>query len=192
MPRAGHEPNSRSHQPATVRNVRPMTEWIALGTAIISALGLLFAGQQVRQGNRQAREDRRLGLDGVVVYWRPTSAPAAASADGTAIWKYAITIANPGKFAIDHVSVQWTFDCDVQRVRSNGSLDPSTRQLALTLPVLPGGGDHTWDRTLRINFADATATLPATSAHVQFRDLTGVERENRWPRPTARRGRAAK
>jgi hypothetical protein len=159
-----------------------VTEWIAFAAAIVPAIGLIFAGQQFMLGNRQAREDRLLGLKGVVAYWRPLSAPAAPGSGGTAVWKYKITVANPGRFPIDHVKVAWTFACPVERVRSNGGFDEPTFVIPLGLPVLPGGGEHTWDRTLRIDFAQATELLPATYAEVTFHDIGGTVRANRWPR----------
>lgn len=169
------------------RTVLAMTDWIAPATAVLSAVGLIFAGLQVRQGNKQVRDDRRLGLEGVVVYWRPSYAPAAAEPDGTATWKYNITVTNPGRFAIDHIHVSWIFAFNVQRLRSNGGLDAATNKLDVTLPVLPGGAEHTWERTLRMSFAEATARLPETYAQVSFHDLSGVQRHNRWPRALKRK-----
>jgi hypothetical protein len=166
-----------------------MTDWTALAAAVLPALGLVFAGWQVMQGNRQARQERRLGLMGVVVYWRPDFAPHVADGDGSAVWRYMITVANPGKFPIDNVAVTWTFAFPVQRVRSDGQLDPATEEIPLSIPVLPGGGEHTWNRTLRMNFAEASRLLPHTHAKVAFNDIKGTARENRWPRPAKTRAR---
>jgi hypothetical protein len=159
-----------------------VTEWIALGTALISAIGLLFAGQQVRQGNKQTREERSLSIDGVVVSWHATIRPVAAEPDGTADWTYKVTVANPGKFAIDEVAVKWIFSCDVKRVHHDGTIDNATNILCVSVPVLAGGAWHTRTRTLRINFDEATKHLPETRAEVTFRDVSSKPHTNHWPR----------
>jgi hypothetical protein len=159
-----------------------VTDWTATSSALFAGVGLVFAGQQFLLGNRQAREDRRLGLEGVVVSWRALQAPASAEHDGSAVWTYEITLTNPGKFAIDHVNVTWVFPCPVQRLRYDGGADAPSRDLRLATPVLPGGGTSTWKRSLRISFDQ---NLASTYAAVAFNDIHGQQRTNRWPRTLA-------
>jgi hypothetical protein len=163
--------------------VRRVTDWTASASTLFAGVGLVFAGQQVLLGNRQAREDRRLGLEGVVVSWRVVEAPAAAEKDGSAVWIYEVTVTNPGKFAIDRVDIDWVFPCPVQRLRYDGSADAPGHELRLTTPVLPGGGQSTWRRTVRMDFSESRAD---TYAEVSFNDILGQQRRNRWPRPVQR------
>jgi hypothetical protein len=154
----------------------------AVASALFAAVGLIFTGRQLLIVNQQAREERQLGVKGVVVSWRAAEAPALADHDGTAVWRYEIVVANPGRFPIDHVEIRWTFPRHVQRLRYTGDADPPTDHLLLNTPVLPGGAQHAWSRTLRMNFAD-TASLTSTYAEVTFYDISGQRRTNRWPRP---------
>ena len=114
-----------------------------------------------------------------MVSWRATEAPAAADNDGTAVWTYELTVTNPGRFAIDQVHVAWVFPSPVQRLRYNGDVDAPNRELQLSTPVLAGGGDRQWRRSLRMDFA---ASLDDTYAEVTFNDIQGKRRTNRWPR----------
>ena len=149
-----------------------MTEWIALATAFISAVGLFFAGHQSRLSNRRAQDERRLALEGVVVFWQPVFAPAHPDADGGGEWTYDLTVENPGQFPIDEIKIAWHFDLPVQRVRYDDSLDSPTKVLNLAASVLPGGRSLRWTRTLRMNFAEATRRLPETYAIVAFHDVS--------------------
>lgn len=158
-----------------------MSGWAAVASALLAAVGLIFAGRQLLLGNQQAKEDRRLGIDGVAVSWRPTDAPARAQDDGYAFWKYEITVVNPGRFAIDHVQVRWVFPCEVVRFHQGGLSDEPTYELPLSTPVIIGGRENRWNRVLRINFEEAKA-LTETFAEVTFTDIEGRQRKNRWPR----------
>jgi hypothetical protein len=158
-----------------------VSDWAAVASALFAAIGLIFAGRQLLLGNQQVKEDRRLGIDGVVVSWRATGAPAAADDNGFADWTYEVTVGNPGRLPIDHVEIRWIFPCLVRRLHYNGASDPPSTELHLGTPVLPGGDRRQWTRWLRINFEEATA-LPATYAEVTFTDIEGRRRTNRWPR----------
>jgi hypothetical protein len=158
-----------------------MSDWAAVASALFAAVGLIFAGRQLLLANRQVRDERRLGADGVVVFWQATGAPAHADEDGTAAWTYEITVDNPGRFPIDHVEIRWVFPCPVQRVHYTGQADPPSTELRLSTPVLAGGNQRQWTRWLRINF-DQTKALPQTYAEVTFQDIERRQRTNRWPR----------
>jgi hypothetical protein len=173
----GHYLNPRA--PGTVPRV---TDWTSTASTLFAGVGLVFAGQQVLLGNRQVREDRRLGLEGVVVSWRVVEAPAAAEKDGSAVWTYEVTVTNPGKFAIDRVAIDWVFPGPVQRLRYDGSADAPSHELRLSTPVLPGGGQCMWRRTVRMDFVESRAD---TYAEVSFNDILGRQRQNRWPRPVS-------
>src|SRR5690606_20397904 len=168
--------------------------WIALASALIAAVGLIFTGQQVMLLNRQPREDRQLALKGDVVYWRAESDPTSANEDGTGSWKNKITVSNTGKLPNDHVQMSWRFRCPVERVHGDGTVEAPTKEIKIFVPVLPGGVEHARNRWLRINYADAQRDLPHTYAEVVFRDVTGTRRVNRWPRefPPERRDRDRK
>jgi hypothetical protein len=136
-------------------------------------------------GNRQVREERLLGLAGVVVHWRPLEnpAPADVDSDGNAIWVYEIVVQNPGKFAIDRVQVRWVFPIPVQHLRHDGSSEsePKSELILGATAVLPGGGSRPWKRRLRMKY-DGRHRLDETYAEVSFYDINGQQRVNRWPR----------
>lgn len=158
-----------------------MSEWAAVFSTLIAGLGLFFAGGQLLVMNRTAAMERRVARDGVVVSWRPLDAPRVAEADGSAVWNYLVEVYNPGRLPIVDVRVEWYFQCHVQRRRS-GHLEPATKVLSLTTPVLAGGGTRPWERRLVMNFAEAEVALPSTYAEVHFVDAEGQRRVNRWPR----------
>jgi len=158
-----------------------MNDCAAVASALFAAVGLIFTGRQLLLINQQARVERRVGLEGVVVSWRAVEAPNHGSHDGTAVWKYEVSVANPGRFPIDHVDIRWVFPCPVQRLHYNEQADPPRTELRLSTPVLAGGGQRRWTRRLRIDLAEAAA-LANTYAEVVFHDIDGQERRNRWPR----------
>jgi hypothetical protein len=92
-----------------------------------------------------------------------------------------VHVHNPGRLPIDNVRVDWHFSCTVRRRRS-GVLEPATKLLQLTTPVLPGGGERRWERRLVMDYAEGEAALPETYAQVHFVDVEGRSRTTRWPR----------
>ena len=158
-----------------------MSDWVAVASALLAAVGLIFAGGQLMLGNQRAREDRRLSIDGVGVSWRSIETPVEAGSDGYAEWVYEITVDNPGPFPIDHVEICLVFPCQVQRVHYNRDRDDPTDRLPLGAPVLTGRSQRQWRRRLRIKF-DGRPSLQETYAVVTFRDIERKPRENRWPR----------
>jgi hypothetical protein len=161
-----------------------VVDWATVASALIAGVGLLFAGWQLMIMNKAAAMERRVALNGVVASWRPVEAPRAPEPDGTAIWLYEIHVHNPGRLPIDNVRVDWHFTCPVQRRRS-GVLEPATKLLQLTTPVLPGGGERRWERRLVIDYVEAEAALSQTYAQVHFVDVEGRSRTTRWPRISA-------
>ena len=159
-----------------------MTDWIAMTSSLVAAVGLLFTGYQVWLLNRQARYDRRVVIDGVAASWRPVHAPSQAErADGTSKWQYELRLVNPGRLPIDDVHIRWVFPCEVVRLRHNGITDEPTSSLILSAPVLVGGGERVWNRWLQIKFDDKDK-LAAIYAEIAFNDIDGRRRTNRWPR----------
>jgi hypothetical protein len=162
--------------------VAALADRIALASSLIAAIGLLFTGYQVWLLNRQARHDRRIVIDGVAVSWRPVEAPSRAErSDGTSKWLYELVLVNPGRLPIDDVHIHWTFPCEVVRVRHDGIIDNPTKTLRLSTPVLVGGGQRSWRRTLLIDYA-CEERLIEVHATVTFNDIEGRRRTNRWPR----------
>jgi integrase len=51
-----------------------MSEWAAVASAALAAVGLFFAARQLLLLNRQAEHDRRVAHEGVAVSWRPIEA----------------------------------------------------------------------------------------------------------------------
>src|SRR5690606_30797666 len=99
---------------------------------------------------------------------------------------YDIRVHNPGRMPVDDIKIEWNLACPVQR-RRGGVLSPPVRQLVLVTPVLPGGGEHRWERRLVMDYAEAEKALPETYADVHFVDVEGHRHCNRWPRSQGRR-----
>jgi hypothetical protein len=161
-----------------------MSDWAAVVSALIAAVGLVFAGWQLLLLNRQARYERRVAYEGVVVSWRALEAPQHPDSDGSAIWLYEVTAQNPGRLPIDHVEVRLVFPCEVRRVHYNGVLDAPVTELTMTSPVLAGGGARAWSRRLRIDFAHHD-DLDRTLAEITFVDIDNRPHANCWPRKAA-------
>lgn len=158
-----------------------MTEWLGVISTAIAAVGLVFAGVQVRNLNRQTAHDQRVATEGVVVAWRPKQAPDTAGPDGHAQWQYIVSVHNPGRLPIDDIRVRWVFPIPVQRTHAGGIVDPPATEIDLGTPVLPGGAEREWSRWLRIDF-DHRHLLRNIYAEVSFNDIDGRPHTNRWPR----------
>jgi hypothetical protein len=159
-----------------------VADWIAMISGVAAAIGLLFTGYQVWLLNRQARHDRRVGLEGVAVSWRPRDEPSHVERpDGTSKWVYELTLVNPGRLPIDDVLIRWKFPCEVVRLRRDGIIDSATDTLTLSAPVVVGGGRRTWRRSLLIDYGKKQ-DLRRTYAEVTFNDIDHRRRTNRWPR----------
>lgn len=166
-----------------------MTDWAATASASFAGCGLLATAWQLRQQRAQAVEQRRLEIEGVSASWRPRSAPRPIDVDkaGFALWKYEFVVHNPGRLPISTVELQVTFPVVVQRLRGQHSDEP-TKVVKMVHPVLIGGEQRRWDRTLRMKFTDAENNLHATLASVSFLDAQGEPHRNDWPRPLRQDG----
>lgn len=152
-------------------------EIINLVTAVAALAAVLVAGLEFRGVLRARRASQRAELDGVAVQWHPLVRPNHAEADGSAVWKYEITVHNPGHLPIRGVSVALTFPFDVRRIHHDATLDAPTRTLRLHQSVIIAGGTRTWRRSLRISFDDRNR-LPEVTADVRFTPLRGPSRTN--------------
>lgn len=149
-----------------------------VASAVAAAVGLVFAGWQLRIVHNDREEDHRVAREGVAVSWQPVLAPASVDPDGTAVWKYEIAVHNPGRLPVQDTIIQITFPCEVIRIRHDRSTDAPTRTLTMNHPVLAGGKRRAWNRNLRIKF-DQDHSLKNTYATVQFRDVEGNGNTNR-------------
>ena len=159
-----------------------LTDWIAVVSALLTAIGLIFAGLQVRHLWQQRAQDDRLATEGVVVSWQPLAAPARPERDGTATWVYEVVVHNPGRFPISEVRAELTFPVPVRRVHHRGPDDDPVRTLRLEQSVIRGGAERRWERTVVMHYVDAMAHLPETTGVVEFTDVRGQPRRTDWPR----------
>ena len=153
-----------------------VASWV---TGAATAGALVFAGLQVRQGNAQARTDRRIELDGVSVSWRAPVVPGGPDKDGNALWHYTFTAQNPGRLPIVGIGIKIHFKMEVRRLHFDGHIGSPTKVLHLTTPVLPGGADRPWDRKVIIAW-DKRPLLTETTATIRFTDLDHGAHANRW------------
>jgi hypothetical protein len=158
-----------------------MAEWAGIASALVAAVGLVFAGWQLLLLNRQARYDRRVAYDGVVVSWRPVEAPDQPDANGWCVWLFEVTVHNPGRLPIDNVEIRWYPATEVCRVRYHGGKDAPTSCLPMDASVLAGGQARTWERRITLPFANKGA-LDDMYATVTYTTIDNDRRTNRWPR----------
>ena len=154
--------------------------WVA---ALATFTAALFAGMEFRRLRLQERSAERATIEGVVVAWEPDVAPSQPESHGLATWTYTFTAHNPGALPIRDVVVTVRFPTPVRRVHTgpHGPLhvDDESESLVMRTPVLIGGRDRTWHRTVRMQF-DARARLPQTTAEISFVDMKGEPHVNRW------------
>jgi hypothetical protein len=169
-----------------------MSDWPATTSAIFAGLGLCATAWQLERTRRQGVKDRLLETAGVSASWNPplSPRPSDVGTDGFADWRYQFTVNNPGRFPISSIVLRVDFPVAVQRVRGH-DLDNPAQTIEMVHPVLPGGGRRTWERTLRMKYADATGGLHGTTASVTFIDADGDAYTTHWPRATAWRGATA-
>jgi hypothetical protein len=159
-----------------------VADWAAAISAAVAAIGLVFAGWQLRILNQQARYERRVAQDGVVVSWRSKAAPDHAESNGMADWIYEIIAHNPSRLPIDDIKVEWRFGGQVQHVHYSGKVDSPTDVLVLGAAVLAGNQAQKWDRRLRIRYEDRARILHPAQATITFTNIDGVRTKNTWPR----------
>jgi len=97
-------------------------------------------------------------------------------------WVYEFTASNPGQLPISDVVIEISFTLGIERLHYEGSIDKPTKTLSLTTPVIAGGKDRTWQRTLLMNFKGGHAALENTSAVISFDDAEGARHQNKWPK----------
>lgn len=159
-----------------------MTDWAATASAAFAGAGLVATAWQLRQRSADSVKERRLEIEGVCATWRPKSAPRPNDVrpDGLAEWTYEFFVHNPGRFPISSVVLLVRFPVPVQRIRGSHR-DQPTRELEMVHPVLSGGGQRRWDRTLQMAYADAEGQLQSTVASVSFIDAEGRTQTTEWP-----------
>src|SRR4051812_24387557 len=152
-----------------------MNDWSATTSAVFAGLGLCATAWQLDRTRKQAAKDLLLETEGVCASWNPplNPRPSDVRSDGFADWRYEFHVDNPGRFPISSVVLRITFPVEVRRVRGREHLDDPLKTIELVHPVLPGGGRRTWERTLRMKYADATGVLHGTTAQVTFIDSEG-------------------
>lgn len=159
-----------------------LTDWLAVVSALLTAIGLIFAGLQVRHLWQQRSAEDRLAVEGVSVSWQPLSKPNRPGRDGAATWVYEVVVHNPGRYPISDVAAEVTFPVPVHRKHQDGSLDEARRTLRLEQSVIYGGAERNWTRTLVMDYAAAHSRLKETAGVVNFTDIKGSRKETTWPR----------
>ena len=173
---------------ARVRHCSHMTSIADLASIVTSGatcVALVFAGLELQRSRAHDRYRRQVEIEGVAVSWSPSrnpQGPREGDAQGRGRWVYDITAYNPGQLPISNIEVKVFFVLDVQRLHYQGTIDDPVRTLILRTPVLAGGKDFTWHRTLLIKFAGAHAALKETTAVISFYDPEGTCRHNSWPK----------
>lgn len=131
---------------------------------------------------RQEGDAEQAAIKGVVVSWEPDIAPNSPD-NAWATWSYTFTAYNPSALPIRDVVVTVTFPTPIRRVHTRGHgqphVDDEADQLILRTPVLIGGRDRQWHRTVRMRYEDRDR-LPETTADISFIDMKGEPHVNRW------------
>jgi hypothetical protein len=154
-------------------------------TSGATCVALVFAGLELRQSRARDRRNRQAEIEGVAVSWSPPEVPRGPQdPEGRSRWILEFTAYNPGQLPVSDVRVEVHFALDVERVHYDGHADPPTRTMVLETPVLAGGKERTWRRTLRMNYAASHAALRETTAVVSFVDLEDprTRHQNIWPK----------
>jgi hypothetical protein len=162
-----------------------ITDTASIVTSGATCVALVFAGIELLRSRRRDQRRRRVELEGVAVSWRPPQVPRGPQeARERGLWVYDFTAYNPGQLPISDVRVEVTFALDVERLHYDGHPEEPTRTLILETPVLAGGKERTWHRRLLMNYEDAHAALPKTSAVISFinPEDPSKRQENRWPK----------
>jgi hypothetical protein len=164
-------------------------------TSGATCVALGFAGLELQRSRAQDRRRRQVETEGVAVSWRPSrnpQGPREGDAQGRGRWVYEITAHNPGQLPISDVVIKICFALDIERLHYDGSIDKPTRILIMTAPVLAGGKERTWNRTLLMTFAGSRTALEETTAVISFDDPEGTRHHNNWPKRKPQTGSQAK
>lgn len=157
-------------------------------TAGATCVALVFAGLELRRSRLEDQRRRRVEIEGVAVSWVPDRAPRAPQdAQGRATWVYKFTAFNPGSLPVSDVRVEVQFGVNVQRLRYDGYCDEPADKIRLGTPVIAGGGERAWTRSLVMDYAEGAAALPSTQAVISFTDPDdpGRTQRNTWPKRVA-------
>ena len=142
-----------------------------------TAAAAAFAGWQLLVLHRDRRADARAAIRGVAVAWHPVQRHHRPEPDGSAIYVYEITVANPGTLPISDVDVDLDFPVPVSRRHWDGVVDEPVTRLNMGTAVLLGGMTRTWKRELRLPFG---VSMRAITATVSFDDTSGQRHTNSW------------
>jgi hypothetical protein len=165
-----------------------MTSIADLATIVTSGatcVALVFAGLELQRSRAQDRRRRQVETEGVAVSWVPTrnpQGPIEGDDQGHGRWVYEFTAYNPGQLPISDIQVEIHFALDIKRLHYDGSIEELGRTLIMTTPVLAGGKDRTWQRTLLMKYAGARKALKGTTAIIAFDDPEGKRHHNNWPK----------
>src|SRR5258708_19656759 len=133
---------------------------------------LVCAGLELRQSRARDRRNRQVEIEGVAVSWSPPEVPRGPQApEGRSRWILEFTAYNPGQLPVSDVRVAVHFALDVERVHYDAHVDPPTRTMVLETPVLAGGKERTWRRTLRRNYPASHSPLRYTPPLLSFPHL---------------------
>ena len=162
-----------------------LADTASIVTSGATCVALVFAGLELRQSRARDRRNRQVEIEGVAVSWRPPEVPRGPQdPEGRSRWVLEFTAYNPGQLPVSDVQIAVRFALDVERVHYDGHVDQPTRTMVLETPVLAGGRERTWRRTLRMNYAASHAALRETTAIISFVDLEDprTRHQNTWPK----------
>lgn len=156
-------------------------DWNAIA-AVGAAASAAVAGWQVRRIRADALQARIAEIRSVSMATLVRSRPRESEVhDGRATWVYEYTIQNPGRLPIFDVCARIHFPCSVQRLHSDGQVDPPTDRLELYVAVIPPLSAHpARQRSLLFARSDWTL-LPSATVTVSFRTQDAGVWTNRFP-----------
>lgn len=147
---------------------------------VATAVAVLFTAIELGSLGRHRRISAAAELDGVGVAWELVTHPRMPDEHGYGVWGFHIVAQNPGQLPIRDVRVVVDMPCEVRRVNYDATLGEPTRFIEMRLAAMLGNTSRSWNRELRLLFADRD-TLGDIRATITFTDYRGTVRTNRWP-----------
>ncbi len=154
-----------------------LSDWIGLASALIALVGVLLAVGTYWRSVHERRRAALAEIEAVAVSWHSYETPVHPESDGTALWRYAITVQNPGRLPVRAVQVQLAFPRPVRRLHYDGSMDDPTLTFELHQAVVLAGDRRTWKRAFVLPFAERDS-LKAVGGRVTFVTNDGKSHTN--------------
>lgn len=161
-------------------------DWSDLGSVaeLVAAFGavaaIAWAVLEFRRRRTADLDARAAELLGVALTYQVLKPRDNEVVDGKGRFTYAFTLNNPGRLPISLVRVSIQYPGPIQRVHSNGLVDPAASDYEMYVAAVAPYGQHPWRRSFDVP-RDLWDSMRTTKAVIQFTSPDAGQCSTTWP-----------